>query len=93
LARASKPSTIGKNIYVNRKVNALFTDGHKQCAESVVNNAWIPQKLFVYWGISKKDAHYVVNGDELCGDERDGGADYDGEHYYASTSAVLTLLL
>tara|TARA_R110002050_G_scaffold40080_1_gene98100 strand:- start:3094 stop:3201 length:108 start_codon:yes stop_codon:yes gene_type:complete len=35
----------------------------------------------------------VVIGDELCGDERDGGADYDGEHYYASTSAVLTLLL
>ena len=53
LARASKPYTIGKNIYVNRKVNALFMDGHKQCVESVVNNAWIPEKLFVYWGISK----------------------------------------
>jgi len=34
-----------------------------------------------------------VIGDGLCGDERDGGADYDGEHYYASTLAVLTLLL
>jgi len=53
-----------------------------------VNNAWIPQKLFVYWGISKKDAHYVVNGDGLCGNERDGGADYDGGHYYTSTLAV-----
>jgi len=35
----------------------------------------------------------VVIGDGLCGDERNGGADYDGEHYYASTLAVLTLLL
>ena len=58
-----------------------------------MNNAWLPQKLFVYWGISKKGAHYVVIGDRLCGDGDDGGADYDGEHYYASTLAVLTLLL
>jgi len=35
----------------------------------------------------------VVDGDGLCGDERDGGADYDGGNYYTSTSAVLTLLL
>jgi len=35
----------------------------------------------------------VVNGGGLCGDERDGGADYDGSNYYTSTLAVLTLLL
>jgi|TARA_R110000751_G_scaffold96765_2_gene188626 prepilin-type processing-associated H-X9-DG protein len=93
LARASNPYTIGKNIYVNRKVNALFTDGHKQCAENVVNNAWIPEKLFVYCGGSKKAAHNAATSGELCGDERNGGADYDGEHYYASTATALTTLL
>ena len=58
-----------------------------------MNNAWIPEKLFVYCGGSKKAAHNVVIGDGLCGDEHNGGADYDGEHYYASTATVLTTLL
>ena len=35
----------------------------------------------------------MVIGDRLCGGYDDGGADYDGEHYHASTSAVPTILL
>jgi len=40
LARASNPSTIGKNIYVNRKVNALFTP--------FGGGVWKIKELFVY---------------------------------------------
>ena len=69
LARASNPSTIGKNIYVNRKVNALFTP--------FGGGVWKIKELFVYSWQKLRDSAWMVVGHDDSGN--DGGADYDGD--------------